>query len=282
MQAISTYAPACVDNESYCDPMPTVIFRYLTRDGFAIVADGKSHSLEKDEPDEVDVQKVFQIQGQAAAYALVGTVRFDDDTGKLYSLNLPKEIDRLARAGAATLCNLPRLEEQFARPIHDLLLKGKADGLITDYTGTLDFPGQRGLTIFSVLLFGYCNGAPSEIHLRFWHQDQVLGKPQVGPFDLRSRNPYAVGSPQVWNALRSHDPALSRFPLPEMPPPERAQEISLWNAAKIGETLILACESEEALGIDPECKNIGGHIHIAAVTPMCFHWLKPPIARSTA
>jgi len=136
------------------------------------------------------------------------------------------------------------------------------------------------LTIFSVLIFGYCNGAPSEIHVRFWHQDQVLGKPQVGPFDLRSRNPRVVGSPDIWNALRSHDPALSRFPLPEMPSPEQSQEISLWDAAKIGETLIIACESEEASKIDPECKKIGGHIHIAAITPTCFHWLRPPITRN--
>jgi hypothetical protein len=277
-RGISTYAPACVDNLIYCDPMPTVIFRYLTRDGFAIVADGKSHKLGTDEPDETNVQKIFQIQEQSAAYALFGTVRFDDDTGKLYSLNLPKEIDALVQAGAATLCDLPRLEEQFARPIYDLLLKGKADGLITDYTGTLDFPGQRGLTIFSVLLFGYCNGSPSEVHVRFWHQDQDLGRPEAGPFDLRSRNPRAIGSPLIWNALREPDPALSRFPLPKMPPPERSQEISLWDAAKIGETLILACESKEALEIDPECWKIGGHIHIAAITPRCFHWLKAPKA----
>ncbi|MGA2646974.1 MAG: hypothetical protein ABSF15_19860 [Candidatus Sulfotelmatobacter sp.] len=257
--------------------MPTVIFRYLTRDGFAIVADGKSHKLGTDEPDKANVQKIFQIQEQSAAYALVGTVRFDDDTGKLCSLNLPQEIDGLVRAGAATLCDLLRIEEQLARPIYDLLLKGKADGLITDYTGTLDFIGQRGLTIFSVLLFGYCNGAPSEIHVRFWHQDQVPGKPEVRPFDFRGMNPRPIGSPEIWNALRNHNPALSRFPLPEMPPPERSQEISLWDAAKIGETLILACESKEAIKIDPECRKIGGHIHIAAITPTCFHWLRPPM-----
>jgi hypothetical protein len=255
--------------------MPTIIFRYLTRDGFALVADGKSHSLGKDEPDEINVQKIFQIQEQSAAYALIGTVRFDDDTGQLYSLNLPKEIDSLARASAVTLCDLPRLEEQFARPIYDLLLRGKADGVISDYTGTLDFPNS-GLTIFSVLLFGYCKGAPSEIHVRFWHQDQVLGRPQVAPFDLRSRNPRAVGSPIIWNALRNHDPALSRFALPKMPSPDQSQEISLWDAAKIGETLILACETKEALEMDAECRKIGGHIHIAAITPTCFHWLKPP------
>jgi hypothetical protein len=42
--------------------MSTVIFRYLTRDGFVIVADGKSHFLGKEEPGEINVQKIFQIQ----------------------------------------------------------------------------------------------------------------------------------------------------------------------------------------------------------------------------
>lgn len=280
MQAITTYAPECVDNLIFCDPMPTVIFRYLTRDGFALVADGNSHSFGKDEPNETAVQKIFQVPGQIAAYALIGTVRFDDDTGKLYSLNLPNEIEKLAQTGALTLCDQIRLEEHFARPIYDLLIKGKADGLIDDYTGFCSFPNS-GLTIFEILLFGYCAGSPNEIHIRFWHQDQVLGKPQVVPFDFRSRNPYAVGSPIIWNALRNRDPLLSRFPLPKLPPPEQAQEISLWDAAKVGETLILACESPEAQTMDADCKKIGGHIHIATIAPTRFHWLKPP-KRSSA
>jgi hypothetical protein len=54
--------------------------------------------------------------------------------------------------------------------------------------------------------------------------------------------------------------------------PEQSQEINLWDAAKIGETLILASESEEALKVDPECWKIGGHVHIAVVTSTCFHW----------
>ena len=58
--------------------MATIIFQYRTRDGFALVADGKSRSLGKDEPDEINVQKIFQIQEQSAAYALIGTARFDD------------------------------------------------------------------------------------------------------------------------------------------------------------------------------------------------------------
>jgi hypothetical protein len=82
--------------------MPTIVFRYLTRDGFALVADGESYSLGKDEPDEINVQKIFQIEQQSAAYALSGTVRFDDDAGQFYSLNLPKEIGRRARASAVS------------------------------------------------------------------------------------------------------------------------------------------------------------------------------------
>jgi len=98
-RGITTYAPACVDNEIYCAAMPTVIFRYLTRDGFAIVADGKSHKLGTDEPDKANVQKIFQIQEQSAAYALVGTVRFDDDTGKLCSLNRKRQANHILGRG---------------------------------------------------------------------------------------------------------------------------------------------------------------------------------------
>jgi hypothetical protein len=62
--------------------------------------------------------------------------------------------------------------------------------------------------------------------------------------------------------------------------PPQSQDISLWDAAKVGENFILACDSDDGLKIDSECRRIGGHIHIAAITPTCFCWLKPPATQN--
>jgi hypothetical protein len=41
-------------------------------------------------------------------------------------------------------------------------------------------------------------------------------------------------------------------------------------------TYIRACSDPVALGIDPYCRLIGGHIHAAQISKNEFRWLIPP------
>jgi hypothetical protein len=54
--------------------------------------------------------------------------------------------------------------------------------------------------------------------------------------------------------------------------------VTLSDAVEAGRNYIEACSSPVALEIDKEiCQGIGGHIHVATITPTAgFEWLIPP------
>jgi hypothetical protein len=55
------------------------------------------------------------------------------------------------------------------------------------------------------------------------------------------------------------------------------KRLSLSEGIEIAETYIRACDSNEGRQVDPAlCAGIGGHIHIAAITPAGFKWIKEP------
>jgi hypothetical protein len=57
------------------------------------------------------------------------------------------------------------------------------------------------------------------------------------------------------------------------------QYSNLREAERYVKGYIEACSSAKALEMDPEiCKKIGGHIHIAEITPDGFRWRVPPLS----
>jgi hypothetical protein len=54
-------------------------------------------------------------------------------------------------------------------------------------------------------------------------------------------------------------------------------ETSLQGAAYFAKGYIEACSSPLALKFDPTCEELGGHIHVATITPQDgFRWVIPP------
>jgi hypothetical protein len=261
-----------VNNWRFCDPMPTAIFRYLTSSGLILAADGKVTDLVDRRNQWMNVQKIFEIRGTPAAYALNGNVNLGGEPelhigqkfGELVNMLTPHPIpDLLAYA------------EDLAKLLYAWLLDAKAKELIPYFHGYHE-RGSR-TTIAHILLFGYCKGTPQEVDIWVWHRDQVPGC-SAEPFDFARHNPRPWGSPEVWNALLSGNPKFSKFMTTKIPPHGEIEQISLLDAAKIGESYIAACDSDEGRKLDPiMCPTIGGHVHIAAITQTCFHWLKPPI-----
>src|SRR5260370_32972260 len=114
--------------------MPTAIYRYLTNDGFVIVADGKSRDLVKGVTASTTVQKIFEIPGCPAAYALYGNIRFDDeDNDESKSVNLATDLERFVRSQGTAVPHLLAYGERFSGPLCYRIIAAKSDGPIAEY-----------------------------------------------------------------------------------------------------------------------------------------------------
>jgi hypothetical protein len=273
MQPLVWWAEACLGN-GICEAMPTAIVSHFTTSGFVITADGKTTAGSE------STQKIFEIKGASAAYALYGNIGFgnDKDDDAPSPLHLGNEIDKLLNSGRIPVGDLMACGRQLADEIHVVILKAKASKLIVYPSGPSDI---NGVCIANVFLFGYSKDSPLEVDITFRHRDQVLSEPLVNGIDPRRvRNPRVWGDDAVLEFLKSGDHRFARFGGVKLPP--KPEEISLLDAAKFGENYVWACDSYEGRnwGDRAICASIGGHIHIAAIMPTAgFHWLKPPIFR---
>lgn len=265
-------AQDCIINRPSCDPMPTAIFRYLTSSpGFVIAADGRITGGDD------KAQKIFEIKGTPVAYALFGNIGIGDwreDTP--VALDLGLEAKNFIESGSnKILSDFVGYAQDLADELYSLLLKLKDQGVIPRYDGLSEY-NDGNSTIAHILLFGYSNGLPAEVDILFSHRDQALRKPRLYAYGFRHSNPHAWGAEGLFKRMfEFNDPALAKFRRLGIPSPP--EEISLEGAATIGEDYIRACDSDEGRELDPWCSHIGGHIHIAAIEPSGFYWLKPPI-----
>jgi hypothetical protein len=254
--------------------MPTAIFRYLTNSGFVIAADGRITGGDD------EAQKIFEIKGAPAAYALYGNIGIGDwREDAPVALDLGLEAKKFIESGSnKLLSDCVGFAQDLADELYSLLLKLKDQGVIPRYDGFLEY-GDGSLSIAHIFLFGYSNDAPAEVDILFSHRDQALRKPLLYPFGFRRSNPHAWGAEKLYRLMfEFDDPALTKFRRLRIPSPP--EEISLEGAATIGEDYILACESDEGRRLDPFCSNIGGEIHIAEIEPRGFNWRKRPISLS--
>jgi hypothetical protein len=243
--------------------MPTAILRYFTSSGFVIGADGKTSNGITGKELSADTQKIFQLPDLPAAYALHGdNIGIgDDDPDTPLILDLAVEMKRIVASRTKPMASdLLTYGNELAAEIQELLSEAKAKGAV--FHGFQQY--VNGITIARILLFGYFEDIPSEVNILFFHRDQVLARYKVFDVDLRRSNPEVFGSKEIERRL---------FRQPQ------SEDISLLKAAQDVERYIQICDSEEGRAADSACLSIGGHIHIAMITPNCFHWLKPPLWR---
>jgi hypothetical protein len=229
MQPVVWLAEDCIGN-GICDPMPTAIVKHYTTDGFVLTADGKTSD------GSLTTQKIFEIKGAPAAYALYGnSVGFGNgkDDGEPSPLHLGTETERLFNSGNLPVGDLLHCGQQLGAALNAIISKAKAHGLVVFPSR----PVEGGIVILAnVFLFGYSNGLPTEVHLTFWHRQQRLGDEDVRPVDpCHPPNPRVWGSPSVWNSLLSSDYRFARFGGIKLPP--KPEEIGLLDA-KLGENYI--------------------------------------------
>jgi hypothetical protein len=258
--------------------MPTAIVRFQTHEGFVIVADGRAVTRKgKVERTINDAQKIFPIPGTNLVYALYGTMEFG--VGEI-TLDLVSEVkasvDSLAdqEFEDATL-----YAEQISLPVFNRLLEAKTSGEIRVFPArAVDIEKDRpGHTIGHVFMFGYYNGQPVQIDIRFFHRSQVLDM-KVFPNELWiGYDPEIWGSDIVAEAL-FNSPNDVFFESERRKLPRKTNDLGIAEALAVAQIYISACDSETGRAVDPhKCASIGGDVHAVAITPAeGFRWLIPP------
>ena len=259
--------------------MPTAIVRFQTAEGFVVAADGRvrksengRYTVERD-----DMQKIYPIPGGSLVYALYGNMRLgkdETDSGGIV-VDLVSEI-ATAVSGLAgkQFADIAQYAEQLSLPVFDRLSHAKKQGEISRFPA-LPIHAENGLpghVIAHIFLFGYYNGEPCEMDVRFFHRKQEPDK-QILPRQL-----WIGYNPEIWGSLvvakTLFDSAESPFFEGERKKlPARSKNPSIADGIAVASTYISACDSDTGRALDAAvCPGIGGRIHIAIIKPKGADW----------
>lgn len=228
--------------------MTAIVSSYLP-EGFVIGADG----LRQDLRDVVTghAQKIFPIEqtGMTCAYAWAGHSRicYTDRPHFDFSEQSQLVIADLVKTG---VWSLEEYAERFARAFNDRLLR---------HNGVFQIPGRgpRGNGIARILFVGYASGGAARVEFSFSCEKGITraqmsdAKLAFGDFEFKVFS----GSPIVLDGTNLEGC------------------VSLNGCGEAIQQYIQRCSDNK---VDPYCRDIGGHIHIATVTPEKFEWIIPP------
>ena len=107
--------------------------------------------------------------------------------------------------------------------------------------------------------------------MRFLHNFQVIADPEIH-IETPPKNNFNIGSSVIFQEL-FHDKKDSRFAKYNKDVPLNGP---LSNAAEAVRLVVEAHCDPVAAELDPLCKGIGGHVHVAELTPEGFKWIIAP------
>jgi hypothetical protein len=253
--------------------MPTAIARMYVPEGFVIAADGRGCD-EKYNVLSENCQKIFGIQGcdKALAYAFAGTVQLDGLDPREVAFDFAVEAKRaIEKLEGRTSRNLVGYAHRLSGILYDELRAVANRTTLAPFPAGRQQPDEKGSTITRLFVEGYFQGLPERIAVRFSHEDQRLSEPEVYRIEVLPGRPVIHGSPIVTKVLfDDRDERLRQFKEPDR------RYSRLEAAVEITKNYIRACSSPEGLALDQDvCRSIGGHIHVATVTPdRGFQWVE--------
>jgi hypothetical protein len=248
-----------------CIPMSTAISRVYTPEGFVIAADGRSLNKRGEKLSD-SVRKIFGVEhpnrqlaftacGDAGVTDLQGNVSFE------YASEAVRVMDELSDSCPNSLWH-------FAVEVMDKLLP-RIVGAKEAYK---IFPDGYHVIESETVIFidGYYNGDPDTARVRFRHYGAV-GRETKGDVSTEMfRGEYECGSPRMIGMLQLEDAALAAFR-----PSHKKDNMALQEAITVAHNRVRAQRDPIAVELDQVCRGIGGHIHIATVTPAFgFAWVK--------
>src|SRR5260370_22418112 len=255
--------------------MPTAIVKVYTKDGFVIGADGRCRQAETGVVVSDTAQKIFLIinPDRTLAYAVYGTLGITDASNQSVVVDLASAIHKSVSAMAQSPArhDLTWYVSKLWPPAYEALLRVSKNREIGPFP---DAPGDPGL-IAHVFFWGYYRGTAAEMDLQFRHENQKIIRPRLRP-SQRIKALDICGSLKVANSvISSDDPRFAKYRTPATDLRNK-KSLSLTDGIDIVQSYIRACDSDEGREIDSLCAGIGGHIHIALVTPSGFRWHIPP------
>ena len=268
--------PESVAKDSWMSAIAVI----YTRDGFVLAADGR-RSLDDDATEAAQfllsdmVQKIFPVEDRdrTLAYAITGLAGSDDGKFDTY-VEAAKQTERLSNL---EFRNLDGYAEEFCRGLNKAFNLTKKQGHVPRFPQIKRLPQLGGWGIATAVFAGYFQGAPSWSYADFFHHDNLPSAFRVNVAPISPGNRLFSGSGRIQQLTYPNDrdtktdPRFARYIKPTGP------DTSLEGAVDIGRGFIEAHSDPVALQEDYDvCKRVGGHIHIAKVTPSGFEWLVKP------
>ena len=259
-----------------CVPMGTAIIRTYTPDGFVIAADGRSCTDEDFSVISDTTQKIFRIEDRAGilACSMAGTTGLTAKGSDEIILDLYEEAIKIA-GGLATRqsTNLYGYAVHLSKLLNHALESVKSSKALPLYPiGGTQQDSETGQTILRIFLDGYYHGKPSRASIRLSHTDQKLDDARIYKFEcpVPVMSMAAHGSQIIAKSVFDPDTTDERFAAYRVRDPTNIGSVVLRS-----KNFILAHSDPEAMLIGENMvRCVGGHIHIAAVTPReGFQWL---------
>jgi len=249
--------------------------------GFILAADGRLAPVDDAAPPDEEMlaliddhqQKIFEISDSQKnmAYAVIGCAI--DPSG----FNLPKIIEaQVGRIRHRLFGDCRQYLLTLGDKIKSEINRAKQEGKIQAFP-LLDRLEQSNAWKFARMeIAGYFDGRPVLCRVAFFHYsgdsiEFTLIPNQRGAVlsgsEIVSREMYHWnGDPIAGSRFFEYATLLDR-------------ESSLDNAEQYAAGYVRACCSPLALELDPRCKAMGGHVHVAEITPSGFKWRIPPATR---
>jgi hypothetical protein len=262
----------------------SIIVRTYTPEGFVVASDGRETAAEDNSVITEERQKIFPIVSPHGSLALsiCGTVRIPSDDHSRIAVDITREaiesIESIKNRRSKNLCGLAT---RLSRPIFTAMRRVVETGEITRYPTSFDpVEGERGSTIARLALDGFYNGYASAASIRYFHEDGVLGEPEILPEPLHPGSHRGYGSPVIGRVLFDpDDERLDVFRNSKIFEHRGSfmytDQIDLKAAIERSRRYIQACSHHpEAIELDKRCIMIGGKIQIATITRESgFQWL---------
>lgn len=250
-----------------------------TSTGFILAADGRLAPVSEGAPPDEGMlaligdhqQKIFEISDsqKTMAYAIVGCVI--DPSG----FNLDKVIDtQIKRIRHRRFGDLRQYLTALGDKINSEINSAKQEGTLEAFPQVGKLEQSAAWKFAKMLVAGYFEGQPVLCRVEFFHYSGDRTEFTLIPFShphtlqgsiIITREMYQPdGLPVAGSRFSEYVKAIGLDP-------------SLDDAEEYAVGYVKACCSSLALELDPRCKAMGGHIHIAEITPTGFKWRIPPL-----
>jgi hypothetical protein len=255
--------PICIE----LSKMTATVIIY-TGQGFAVAADGLELWEDPDthrrslRPGGDRVQKIFAAERKDAtlAYILRGQVASEDR-----AFDLEEELRKqLSLFTATKFNNYADFLRLLASALENAIKCARQDKRLKE-------PLEAWISFA-----GYFGTHPCLVDLKFLpHPHFTNSLYEFNEPPLRHRRPMVSGPPIIWDLISERDPRFAQYFVQYDKP---VRSMSLREAADYAKGCIDAFSSPLARQLDPSCEAIGGHVHVATVTPdNGFQWVIGPL-----